>query len=82
MAQALLEAPKVLLQRMVELRCSVPYSMEGLLRREIAAAQAELMDVAHGSLVTLLWRMPEEAGAAFVQHLNDIGQGRIGWREP
>ena len=81
-AQALLEAPKVLLQRMVELRCSVPYSMEGLLRREIATASAELLDVAHGSLVTLLWRMPEDAGSAFVQHLNDIGQGRLGWLEP
>jgi len=81
-AQALLEAPKVLLQRMVELRCSVPYSMEGLLRREIATASAELLDVAHGSLVTLLWRMPEDAGSAFVQHLNDIGQGRLGWLKP
>ena len=78
-AQALLDAPKIRLQRMTALRCSVPYALEGMMRREIAAAQAELLDVTHGSLVTLLWRMPEEASAAFVQHLNDIGQGRLGW---
>ncbi|MEG0225671.1 MAG: YigZ family protein [Comamonas sp.] len=78
-AQALLSAPKIRLQRMTALRCSVPYSHEGMMRREIAAVQAELLEVAHGSLVTLLWRMPEDASAAFVQHLNDIGQGRLGW---
>ena len=78
-AQALLDAPKIRLQRMTDLRCSVPYALEGMMRREIAAAQAELVEVVHGSLVTLLWRMPEDASAAFVQHLNDIGQGRLGW---
>ncbi|MOA21629.1 IMPACT family member YigZ [compost metagenome] len=81
-AQALLSADKIQLQRMCSLRCSVPYSLEGLLRREIAGAQAELLDVAHGSLVTLQWRMPEDASAAFVQRLNDAGQGRVGWLDP
>jgi len=81
-AQALLDAPKIQLQRMQQLRCSVPYALEGLLRREIAAAQAELLDVAHGSLVTLQWRLPETAGAAMVAHLNDICQGRMGWLDP
>lgn len=81
-AQALLGATRIVLQRMVSLRCSVPYALEGLLRREIAGAHAELMEVAHGSLVTLQWRMPEAAGAAFVAHLNDIGQGRLGWLDP
>lgn len=81
-AQALLEAPKIQLQRMVVLRCSVPYALEGLLRREIAAAQAELLDVAHGSLVTLQWRLPAAAGAAMVAHLGEIGQGRLGWLDP
>ncbi len=78
-AQALLSAPKIELQRMVSLRCSVPYALEGLLRREIATQQAELLNVHHGSLVTLLWRMPEDASAVFVQRLNDIGHGRLGW---
>lgn len=81
-AQALLDAPKIQLQRMACLRCSVPYALEGMLRREIAAAQAELLEVAHGSLVTLQWRLPEAASVAMVAHLNEIGQGRLGWLDP
>lgn len=78
-AQALLTAPKVQLQRMKTLQCLVPYSQEGLLRRELAAAGAELLDVQHGTLVTLRLRLPEVQASAFVQHINDIGQGRVGW---
>ena len=81
-AQALLTAPKIPLQRMTVLQCQVPYALEGLLRREIDAAGAELGDVQHGSLVTLQWRMPEADAAALVQRINDSGQGRVGWLEP
>lgn len=78
-AQALLTAPKVPLQRMATLQCQVPYALEGLLRREIEAAAAELGEVGHGSLVTLQLRLPEIQAAAFVRRINDIGQGRVGW---
>ena len=81
-AQALLTAPKIPLQRMTVLQCQVPYALEGLLRREIDAAGAELGDVQHGSLVTLQWRMPKADAAALVQRINDSGQGRVGWLEP
>jgi uncharacterized YigZ family protein len=81
-AQALLTAPKFMLQRMTTLRCHVPYALEGLLRREIDAADAELMDVQHGTLVTLQFRLPDAQAAAFVQHINDNGQGRVGWTDP
>jgi uncharacterized YigZ family protein len=81
-AQALLHAPKVVLQRMTALQCHVPYALEGLLRREIDAAGAELVHVQHGSLVALQLRLPETQAAAFVQRINDIGQGRVGWTEP
>ena len=80
-AQALLTAPKVQLQRMKTLQCLVPYAQEGLLRREIDAAGAELVDVQHGTLVTLRLRLPEAQAAAFVQRINDIGQGRVGWED-
>ncbi|MDY0106088.1 MAG: YigZ family protein [Giesbergeria sp.] len=80
-AQALLTAPKVPLQRMKALQCLVPYAQEGLLRREIDAAGAELVDVQHGTLVTLRLRLPEAQAAAFVQRINDIGQGRVGWED-
>ena len=50
-AQALLTAPKVPLQRMKTLQCLVPYALEGLLRREIEAAHAELLEVQHASQI-------------------------------
>ena len=78
-AQALLTAPKVMLQRMQTLQCQVPYALEGLLRREIEASGAELLQVQHASLVTLQLRLPEAQAPAFVQHINDHGQGRVGW---
>ena len=78
-AQALLTATKVPLQRMTHLQCLVPYALEGLLRREIDAAHAELLEVQHGQLVTLHLRLPAAQAAAFVQRINDQGQGRVGW---
>ncbi|MEY8879749.1 MAG: YigZ family protein [Leptothrix sp. (in: b-proteobacteria)] len=81
-AQALLTADKVVLQRMSELRCSVPYALEGLLRREIEAAGAALGAVEHGSLVTLAFTLPQSAAADFMARLNEAGQGRIGWLAP
>ncbi len=81
-AQALLTAPKVTLQRMTTLQCQVPYSLEGLLRREIEAAGAELVDVQHGTLVSLQLRLPQTQAVPFVQRINDHGQGRVGWTEP
>ena len=81
-AQALLVADKVQLQRMATLQCLVPYALEGLLRREIDAASAMLLEVQHGSLVTLQLRLPETQASAFVQRINDQGQGRVGWTDP
>ena len=81
-AQALLVADKVPLQRMATLQCLVPYALEGLLRREIDGAGAALLDVQHGSLVTLQLRLPETQASAFVQRINDLCQGRAGWADP
>ena len=81
-AQALLVADKVQLQRMATLQCLVPYALEGLLRREIDAAGAALLEVQHGSLVTLQLRLPETQANAFVLRINDLGQGRVGWPGP
>ncbi|GKS73471.1 IMPACT family protein [Acidovorax sp. SUPP950] len=81
-AQALLPAEKVPLQRMVVLQCEVPYALEGLVRREVEAAGATLGEVAHGSLVAVRIQLPQPQEAAFVQRLNDACQGRIGWIAP
>ena len=78
-AQALLQADKLPLQRMRTLACQVPFALEGLLRREIDAAGAALGNVAHGSVVTLRLALPDAAAPGFVQRINDIGQGRVAW---
>ena len=80
-AQALLSAEKIPLLRMSTLQCMVPYALEGLLRREIDAAGAQLLQVEPGSLVTLPLRLPEAQASAFVQRINDSGQGRVGWSD-
>jgi len=81
-AQALLTAEKVPLLRQSQLRCTVPYALEGLLRREVELARAQLLDVQHGAQVELLIGLPEPAAAGFVARVNDAGQGRVGWLKP
>ena len=80
-AQALLHAEKVPLVRHVPLRCVVPYALEGTLRREAEAAGVALVQVEHGTLVTMDWRLPQALADHFRQRINDIGQGRVGWIE-
>ena len=78
-AQALLGATKVPLQRMRPLRCTVPYALEGLVRRELSAAGAALGEVRHGAQVEFDFSLAEPSAAAFVARLSDTGQGRVGW---
>lgn len=78
-AQALLQAEKVAIQRMQMLQCTAPYPLEGLIRRMADAAGAELLEVDHGSLVTFKLQMPQSAADEFVHALNESGQGRVGW---
>lgn len=78
-AQALLKAEKVPLLRLQTLRCTLPYAFEGLLRRELEAAGAQLQAVQHGSQVEALFSLPETAATALVARLNESGQGRIAW---
>jgi len=78
-AQALLHAEKVPLVKQASLRCTLPYALEGLVRREIELAQAQLGEVLHGAQVEMCLSLPEPASAAFVARLNEAAQGRIGW---
>ncbi|TWI70225.1 putative YigZ family protein [Pseudoduganella lurida] len=78
-AQALLGAERVAIVRLRALRCVVPYALEGLLRRELDAAGAELLQVAHGDDVTFDFSLAETAAAGLVVRLNEAGHGRIAW---
>lgn len=78
-ASALTGAVKVPLTKLRVLRCTLPYALEGTVRREIDAARATLVDVTHDSVVTMTISLPEPDAASFIARLNDAGQGRIGW---
>ncbi|PUE52942.1 IMPACT family protein [Limnohabitans parvus] len=78
-AQALLSAEKVALIKQTLLACSVPYALEGLVRREVELAQAQLQEVTHGSLVSLRFALPETQAAALVERLSESGRGQLVW---
>lgn len=78
-ASALSGAVKVPLTKLRVLRCTLPYALEGTVRREIDAARATLVDVTHDSVVAMTISLPEPDAATFIGQLNDAGQGRIGW---
>jgi uncharacterized YigZ family protein len=78
-AQALLTAEKIPLVKQAQLACSVPYALEGLVRRELELAQAQLLEVAHGSVVTLRFALPETLAAALMARLSESGRGQLVW---
>ena len=78
-AQALLQAEKTAIVRQRTLRCTVPYAMEGMLRRELDGAGATLLNVEHGDAVLFDFSLPETAATALLAHLHEAGNGRIVW---
>jgi uncharacterized YigZ family protein len=78
-AQALLTARKVPLEKIVTLRCAVPYALEGLLRRELQLTGATLGEVRHDQLVRIEFSASEANAARLVAHLNEAGQGALQW---
>ena len=80
-AQALKDATKVPIVKVRRMYCSVPYALEGLLRREIEAAGGALQGVQHSDLVEFEFALAETAADALVARLNETGQGRIVWAE-
>jgi uncharacterized YigZ family protein len=79
-AQALLAAQKVAIIKLQTLRCSVPYTMEGMVRREIeASAGASLTEVTHAELVFVEFSVPAEHSAAIAARLNDLSHGTLAW---
>ena len=80
-AQALLVADKVPLRKSVILRCTVPYALEGWLRRELHSAGARLEAVTHGDAVEFEFAVFDADAPALVRLLNEAGQGLLAWRD-
>jgi hypothetical protein len=58
----------------------VPYALEGLVRREMAAAGAVLDSVQHADDVRFAFTLPEPGANAFIARLDDAAQGRVVWQ--
>ena len=80
-AQALLTAEKIPLIKQAQLACSVPYALEGMVRRELELAQAQLQAVQHGSVVRLHFALPETQAVALMARLSESGRGQLVWLE-
>lgn len=80
-AQALLGAQKIPLQKTLALRCAVPYALEGMVRRELQLAGAALGVVTHGEAVGFEFTVTDAQAAALVARLNESGQGLLHWLE-
>ncbi len=80
-AQALAGAERVPIVARQTVSCVVPYALEGLVRRELAQAGAELLDVTHGEAVQVTFRLAMDALPAFAEHLQDAAQGRMVWTD-
>ena len=78
-AQALLQAVKVPVVRLTTLRCTVPYALEGWLRRELPAHSAQLLEVSHDEGVDVTVQLPEDHAAALRARIHDASQGRARW---
>ncbi len=81
-AQALLKVEKVPLIPQTTLVCTVPYALEGMVRREVDLAKAQLLKVEHSSGVCLTFSLPQSEAESMVVRLNDLGHGQLGWSDP
>jgi uncharacterized YigZ family protein len=80
-AQALLQADKLPLRKSVNLRCAVPYALEGMVRRELQHAHAQLGAVTHGDHVEFAFSVTDDAVRELTARLNESGQGALHWLE-
>lgn len=78
-AQAMLLAEKIERQTMSRLLCRLPYALEGGMRREVIAANAQLLGVTHGDDVLADIELVASQVPSFVDRMNELGQGRLVW---
>ena len=80
-AQALLHAQKIPKKRWIAMRCTVPYALEGIVRRELQAANAQVHGIAHGDAVAFDFAVVDTDGPAVRARLDEAGQGVLTWQD-
>jgi uncharacterized YigZ family protein len=78
-AQALLAADKVPIVRLRRLRCSVPYALEGFVRRELDNAGALLGGVVHEAEVVFDFSLADNGAGPLAARLLEGAHGRLAW---
>jgi putative IMPACT (imprinted ancient) family translation regulator len=78
-AQALLNADKIPLRKTLSFHCGLPYALEGLVRRELQLAGAQLGEIAHGERVQIAFTIADADAPSLVAGLNESGQGALDW---
>lgn len=78
-AQAMLLAEKIERKTMSRLLCRLPYALEGGMRREVIAANAQLLGVTHSDDVLANIELVASQVPSFVDRMNELGQGRLVW---
>ena len=78
-AQALLQAQKIQRVHKVTLRCVLPYALEGWLRRELPAHEAQLLDAVHSQGVAVTLQLPQAHATALVARINAVAHGQVVW---
>ena len=78
-AQSLLLAQKVPIIKLQAMRCTAPYALEGMVRRELDAAGAHLDAVVHSDEVRFDFSLPAQDAGALRTRLDNAGHGRIAW---
>ncbi len=79
LAKALLTAQKVTIRKVTTLRCSVPYALEGVVRRELQHAGAQLDNAGHADQVVFEFSVPDDFAPMLVARLIEAGQGALQW---
>ncbi len=80
-ATALQQTEKIPLQHWQALACTLPYALEGALRRELERAGARALVAEHAAQVQLRFELPQDQAATLVAQLNEIGQGQLIWHD-
>lgn len=80
-ATALQQTEKIPLQHWQALACTLPYALEGTLRRELERAGARALVAEHAAQVQLRFELPQDQAATLVAQLNEIGQGQLIWHD-
>lgn len=81
-AQALRNAQKIAIVKTKKLCCDVPYALEGLMRRELDAHAATLLEVSHAAMVNFAFSLAEAEVSAFMHRLDELCSGQLVWFGP